>query len=44
MCTKPAIAKLADSMYSRTPEILQNRIILHRRLSAESERQGSAGT
>jgi len=34
MCTKPASAKPADTMYSWTPEILQRQILLQRRLSA----------
>lgn len=42
MCTKPATARPADSMYSWTPEILQSQILIHRRLSAPSNGRDSA--
>lgn len=41
MCTKPATARPADSMYSWTPEILQNQILTLRRLAGESNRKGA---
>lgn len=36
MCEKPTTARPADSMYSWTPEMLRDRILMHRRLSASS--------
>lgn len=38
MCTKPASARAVDSMFSWTPEILQNQIFTLRRL-AESDKR-----
>lgn len=36
MCKKPSTATSADSMYSWTPEILREQILIHRRLSTSS--------
>jgi hypothetical protein len=44
MCKKPATARPSDSMYSWTAEILQNQILMHRRLSAQSKERESATT
>lgn len=44
MCKKPTTARPADSMYSWTSEILQDQILMHRRLSAESKERDSAAT
>jgi hypothetical protein len=43
MCKKPTTASPADTMYSWTPEILRNQILMHRRLSAGS-RGGDGAT
>lgn len=43
MCTKPATAKPADSMYSWTPEILQNQILALRRLAESDKRKAERG-
>ena len=44
MCKKPTTARPADSMYSWTPEILRNQILMHRRLSAGSRGHDGATT
>jgi hypothetical protein len=44
MCKKPTTARPADSMYSWTPEILRDQILMHRRLSAQSRERDSATT
>jgi hypothetical protein len=36
MCTKPAAAKSGEGMYSWTPEILENQIIVTRRIAREA--------
>jgi hypothetical protein len=42
MCKKPATARPADSMYSWTPEILRDQILMHRRLTAQPKECDSA--
>lgn len=42
MCKKPTTATPADSMYSWTPEILREQILIHRRLSASPRDQDRA--
>lgn len=44
MCTRPATARPADSMYSWTLAILQDQILGHRRLSARSHQKDGAAT
>ena len=44
MCKKPYTAKPSDSMYSWTPEILQNQISMHRRLATGPKERESATT
>lgn len=44
MCKKPATATPSDAMYSWTPGILRDQILMHRRLSARARaRDGSTG-
>lgn len=44
MCKKPSTAKPSDTMYSWTPEILQNQIFMHRRLATGSKERESTTT
>lgn len=43
MCTRPPTANPADSMYSWTPEILENQILTLRRLAESDERAAERG-
>ena len=44
MCKKPWTAKPSDTMYSWTPEILQNQIFMQRRLATGSKERESTTT
>lgn len=44
MCKKPATARPSDSMYSWTAEILENQILMHRRVSVQTKERERAAT